>query len=190
MYLRTKGACGRVELSKGDVMIIMGIDPGLTGGVVILNDQTVIFKSPMPIIKSSKTVSGKTKTKTLLDPVGLRELFLEWSGMVDMVMLEKVHAMPKQGISSTFTFGRVFGTLEGMLTALEYPVTMVSPQTWTKELHRGCERSLKPKDKSRLVLGRLFPGLDLTPTERSKMPHEGMLDALLLAEYGRRVLGA
>ncbi len=176
-------------------MNIMGIDPGITGGIVVLDEnQKVLAKHAMPAIITKKqttsTKTGKTTTKTTtqLDLKVIAQILEEWADYVDMVYLEKVAAMPNQGVSSVFKFGRVYGALEGMVTAFKMPMTLVTPAQWCKELHKGVSASMQPKDKSRVVIGRLFPKVDLRATERSKKPHEGMVDALLISEYGRRLL--
>ena len=158
---------------------LVGIDPGLNGGIVSIDmDGQIIFKWTMPIIDS-----GKSKRE--IDLVALRGIFDEVKE-AKMVFIEKVGAMPGQGVSSMFKFGKVFGYLEAMIAAFQMPYIMVTPQQWSKEMHFGLSRDLKPKDRSLLVLNRLYPKIDLRATERSKKPHDGLLDALLIAEYGRR----
>lgn len=169
-------------------MSVMGIDPGLTGGIVVLGeDRKLLAKYPIPSIITTKKMSGgKTKRTSAIDLNGLRKIFEEWADFIDVVYLEKVSAMPNQGVVSVFKFGRVFGILEAMVAAYKMPVVMVTPRTWCKTMHKGVSPDLSPKAKSGVVLGRLFPEIDLRATERSKKPHEGMLDALLIAEYGRK----
>jgi len=158
---------------------LVGIDPGLQGGVVSIDmDGQIIYKWTMPIIEGGK---GKKE----IDLVALREIFDEIKE-AKMVYIEKVGAMPKQGVSSMFKFGKVFGYLEAMLAAFQIPYIMVTPQQWSKEIHFGLSRDLKPKERSLVVLNRMYPKVDLRVTERSKKPHDGLLDALLIAEYGRR----
>ena len=88
--------------------------------------------------------------------------------------IESVHSMPKQGVSSTFTFGRNYGFLRGCLCALEIPYHEVTPQKWQKALE--C-LSHGDKNVTKARAQQLFPKLKIT---------HAIADALLIAEYGRR----
>jgi len=151
---------------------IVGIDPGLTGAIVELTPKgNILSKHVMP-----------TVDKKLLDLKQLRVILSLYKN--SMVYLEKVHSMPKQGVASSFKFGRVFGVLEGMLAALQIPYKLVTPQRWQKKMHEGIEREIGPKERSLMAVTRLYPNEDLRATERSKTPHKGLVDALLIARYG------
>ena len=152
-------------------MRILALDPGLTGGLAIISEDGVIVE-PMPSLDG------------VLDLATLARLIKFHTP--NIAYLEKVGARPGQGVSSMFKFGRVFGALEGLLTGLGIPYRLITPQAWTKVMHQGVERSVDPKKRSIIAASRLFPDVDLLATERSKVPHSGMADALLLAEYGRR----
>lgn len=99
-----------------------------------------------------------------------------------MVTIEKVGAMPKQGVTSVFTFGYGFGVWIGVLAALEIPYQLVTPQSWKKLLMSG---EPKEKDASRIVARRMWP--DQTEESLSRKKDHGRADAALLAEYGRRI---
>lgn len=160
---------------------ILAIDPGLSGGLVTMDMKgEIIFKWIMPVYQVKKGQNS-------IDLNELREIFDEIKG-AKHAYLEKVSAMPGQGVSSMFKFGRVYGQLESMLAAFQIPYTLVTPQAWTKFMHVGLDKKLKPKQRSLLVFKRIYPKLDITPSERSKKPHEGLLDAILIAEYARRAL--
>lgn len=154
--------------------MIIGIDPGLNGGLCFLSDSgrdIQIF--PMP------------KIDKLLD---LNELYrIITSNIFQRAFLESAGSRPGQSCVSTFKFGRVFGNVEGILAVLQIPFTLVTPRVWTKEMHEGISGD-DPKKKSLIAVGRLFPGIDLRGTEKSRVPHDGMVDALLIAEYGRRTM--
>jgi crossover junction endodeoxyribonuclease RuvC len=153
--------------------MILGIDPGLTGGLAIRGrDVTVI--EPMPAMDGEITL------------VELTSWLRENKHQVEMAYLEKAQAMPKQGVSSTFNYGKGFGAVMGVLSALGIPFELVTPQRWTRVMHLGIESDLGPKAKSRIAVARLFPQFDLRESPRCKKPHEGMVDALLLAEFGYR----
>ena len=157
-------------------MGVLGIDIGLGGGLALISKSGVIVE-PMPIV-------GKE-----LDVATLVRWIRAHKETIELAVMEQVHAFPGSSGSSMLKFGRVSGIIEGALTAMEIPFRKVRPAIWCKELHMGCEGVEKPKDKSRLVVSRLFPSVDLKATPRSKSPHEGMMDALLIAEFGRRSKG-
>ncbi len=158
-------------------VITVGIDPGLKGGIVVLGRIAgLIDRQVMP-------VTGNVLDLKALD-MAMREIRKEYNTL--HVYLEAVHAMPKQGVSSSFKFGRLFGAVEMALVANLLPYTLVSPARWQRTMHLGIERSLGPKERSLTAAQRLCPGVDLRATERSKVPHSGLVDALLIAAYGLR----
>lgn len=149
---------------------IVGIDPGQTGGIAFLDHVTGGVLHLVPMMNCA-----------------------EFADLMDMahpkyVFLEKAHAMPKQGVTSVFNYGHHAGQLEGVLVALGLVHELVTPQAWQKELHAGVKKDLAPKERSLIAAQRWFPRVNLLATERSKKPHLGFIDALLIAEYGRRRL--
>lgn len=97
--------------------------------------------------------------------------------------LEKVSSMPGQGVASTFTFGMNFGWIKGVLELGEIPYQEIRPQQWKKEFSLNSEKA-----KSIEVCRRLFPDVDLKRTPKCRIPHDGIAEALLMAEYARRKL--
>lgn len=96
------------------------------------------------------------------------------------VFLEQVHSMPKQGVASSFNFGRGFGLWEGLLAGMRFPYTLVSPQRWKKAMLADMA---KDKGASVLRAKQLFPNC----VEQLKLVKDhNKAEALLLAEYGRR----
>jgi crossover junction endodeoxyribonuclease RuvC len=98
--------------------------------------------------------------------------------------LEKVGAMPKQGLASTWKFAEGYGVIQVVLKAFGIPYQTVPPQTWKKEF------SLLHQDKSKSIetAQRLFPDVNFLPTERSRKPSDGMSESVLMAEFARRKL--
>jgi crossover junction endodeoxyribonuclease RuvC len=89
--------------------------------------------------------------------------------------VENVHAMPRQGVSSTFSFGFSFGTVIGCLASLRIPYTLVSSNLWKRQVNiRG-----KGKDAARTRALQLFPAL---AEQLNLKRHHGRADALLLAD--------
>jgi len=154
-------------------MIILGIDPGLSGGFACVNGEGILVTWIMP------------KNEKVLYLPGIRHILT--SVKPDHTYLEQVHAMHKCSAGATFKFGRVFGVLEGMLAALEMPYTLIQPKKWQKPIHEGCEADTA-KGRSLNAAARMFPMHDFLPTARCYKPHDGMIDAALIAEYGRRCL--
>lgn len=161
--------------------MIVGIDPGLTGGIAVLDRG-----GKLELLEALPVVAG------LLDVHKIASV-LRWSDSrtVDYpdVYLELVGAMPKQGVSSTFKFGRTFGTLEGIVGALGFPLHLIRPKEWQKVAHLGTPGVADPKERSILAASRLYPTADLvrgttTTRERATKPHLGLVDALLIAHYG------
>jgi crossover junction endodeoxyribonuclease RuvC len=149
---------------------IIAIDPGLKGAIAIHHDgQTTAH--PMPI-------AGK-----VLDLPTIASLVR--SASPDLAVIEKVGAMPGQGVSSTFTFGCGYGMLQGLLTGLGVPIELVIPQAWKKLVLAG---TTKDKDAAIAYCRRAFPDVPLV-LPRCRVPHDGVADALCLMQYGLRSFG-
>lgn len=144
-------------------MIYVGIDPGKNGGIALIGDCIPSLVYPF---SEDRLVN---------------ELMASYRDYDMICTLEHVHAMPKQGVSSTFNFGMNFGFIQGVLKAYGIPYELVTPQKWKKEF--SCTSD---KNTSIEVCKRLFPNVNLKATERCKKEHDGMAEALLIAEYGRR----
>lgn len=127
-------------------MITIGIDPGLTGGIAVVEFGRIIETHKMPVIKSD--------TKKRIDARMLRSILVE-RDYASRVIIEKVHAMPGQGVSSMFTFGFGCGIIEGVLAGLCMPVEYVTPQKWQSILN-GIDTKLKKKRSVVYCKGR-FP---------------------------------
>ena len=150
--------------------IVIGIDPGFRGGLCCLRNGTPQVR-PMPIIGTKKRQ---------LDEAGVELILRDW-GSGAFVVIEKVGAMPKQGVVSMFNFGCGYGIIRGICRGLNLGYILVRPQRWKKEVLVGLDR--KDKASSILYVQRKYPGLDIRRTSRSK-PSDGIADAVCLAEYG------
>lgn len=143
-------------------MIYIGIDPGKDGALAIVSEGGLVEAIPYDTKAYKNALSG-LKTPSV-------------------AVLEHVNAMPKQGVTSMFTFGEGFGYLKGLLEAYGIPYELVRPQKWKKEF------GISGKNQSIEVCKRLFPGVNLKKTDRCKKDHDGMAEALLMALYARRHL--
>lgn len=170
-------------------MIYIGIDVGLNGGIAGLRQRpdgvTLELLAPAPTLDTGKGGTMHRQQmyrilKRLRDMTGT-----PISGYSVRAFIEKAHSMPKQGTASTFSFGKGFGEWLGILTALEIPTEEVTAQRWKKEILAGMRKN--EKDSSIKKAQELYPQANLLATERSRVPHDGMAEALLIAEYNRRL---
>ena len=149
---------------------VIGIDPGLGGGLAAIGGKGELLElADMPLRRSGK--------KKEIDGAALAE-FLGRFGPAQ-VIVEAVHAMPKQGVASTFTFGRGVGIVLGVLQAMGLPFAEVSPQAW-----QGLTKGTPGEGKARTLrwASELFPGAELW-TKRGR-GIDGRADALGLAWHG------
>lgn len=146
--------------------VYIGIDPGASGGFAFISDHgAVTFPwDNTEFIRTMRTFPHD---------------------MDIIAYVEKVGAMPQNGSVSMFSFGKAAGFIEGVLSAMQIPYQLVPPQKWKKEYSLGSDKA-----KSIEVCERLFPKVNLLRTERCTTKHDGMAEALLIAEYARRRSGA
>ena len=169
-------------------MISIGIDPGLHGAVVVLDEDFRLLEYyDCPVIKNEKTKKGKKSVTYEFAPGHMSEII--WSVAKDQHLrpkawLERAGAMPKQGLSSTFKTGRGFGLWEGILAAVSrLPYDIIAPRTWSKEMFKGTPLG-EPKQRSLNKAQRLFPGLPLTKPKGCVLSLDGRSDAALIAYFG------
>lgn len=144
-------------------MIYIGIDPGKDGAMAVISEY-----------KTSVALFDMTVYKNYLDE-------MVWYGEPLRCCLERVGAMPGQGVTSMFKFGENYGFIQGLLIAYSIPYELVTPQKWKKEFQITGD-----KNSSIAVCKRLFPDVSLRRTDRCKKDHDGMAEALLLACYAQR----
>lgn len=166
----------------------VGIDPGKNGGIVaITTNGMVIQKTPTPLLGDG------------LDVLAIQHLFTSLIGVyTPVVILEDVHSIFGSSASSNFTFGYVCGAIEAIVLCQRMKLIKVQPKKWQAEIWQNSDKvykakkpdqknpSIDTKATSLSAVSRLFPNVDLRKTERSKIAADGIVDALLLAEYGRR----
>ena len=146
--------------------------------MVALTGKGEVFEySRFPLVKSGK--------KTELDVAGIAEWVESFApGNLDMrATVEKVHAMPGQGVTSMFSFGRSLGLIEGVLAALRIPRTYAAPRTWQAVMLKGKPTGKDHKGSAALAAVELWPELSKTMKVKANW---GIADAALIAEYGRR----
>lgn len=155
-------------------------DVGKDGAFVVFRDEKPIEKTVMPTIGNQ------------IDLTSIRNILRKYDCENIHVVIEDVHAIFGASAKSTFNFGWSLGILEGMLAGTGIPYTKVAPKTWQKEMWQGIApvyksaRTIDTKATSLIAAKRLFPNEDLRRSERAILPHDGIVDALLMAEYCRR----
>ena len=155
-------------------MTILGIDPGASGGIAFFSMQRgllSIFDMPTVEVKRGGKNKREVSAAMLNAIIGARD--------IDAAFVEKVGAMPGQGVSSMFQFGRSVGMIEGVLAALEIPTNYVTPQVWQKAV--GARGG---KDASRARASELFPAYAANFTRKKD---DGRADAALIAWYGAQL---
>lgn len=160
-------------------MNFIGIDPGLQGGIATIHESEEITTLVMPTLKIGK--------KRTLDNAMLAGTF-SLPNMLDIesyAILEQQQAMPKQGVTSMFSIGYGFGALKQCLVDFSISHEVVRAQVWQKEFGISGRKG-NTKTQALRICQDLFPDVNLLATERSKKLHEGIVDALLIAEFARR----
>ena len=149
---------------------VIGIDPGASGAIALLVSGVLISVHDMPTV----TVERNKAQKRQVCPAGLSLLMQQLSP--HKATVEKVGAMPGQGVSSMFSFGRSVGIIEGVLAAKQIPVTYTTPQAWQK-----LSGAAKGKDGSRQRVMELFPS---QAHLFARVKDDGRADAVLIALMG------
>lgn len=163
--------------------VFIGIDPGKDGALAILGGTEHPVVVPFNSEFTSEEYANQLRQFSAAS-VAETELgeIMHVRKLEPFCIIEHVGAMPGQGVTSCFSFGRNFGFCLGLLTAFRIPYELVRPQKWKKEF--SCTSD---KNTSIEVAQRLFPGVDLRRTPQCRKPHDGVAEALLMAEYARRL---
>jgi len=153
-------------------MKIIGIDPGLSGAIAILEDNKVLSIFDMPVMAEGK------KNKRQLNSAQLVDIIKENIKINDdiAVVVEQVNAMPGQGVTSMFNFGQTFGAIKGVCAALKLPIFFVRPSKWKK--HFDLLNS--SKDSSRTKVIEMYPSLSNQLTKKKDVNKS---DAILIARF-------
>ena len=153
-------------------MRVIGIDPGLSGAIAILENNKVLGIFDMPVMAEGK------KNKRQLNSSQLANIIKENTKNVEetVVIVEQVNAMPGQGVTSMFNFGQTFGAIKGVCATLELPIFFVRPSKWKKHF----ELINSSKDASRTKVIELYPTLS---KYLSKKKDVNKSDAILIARF-------
>ncbi len=153
-------------------MLVIGIDPGLSGAIAILEDKKVLNILDMPVMAEGK------KNKRQINSAQLVNIIKKNIHKTDeiSVVVEQVNAMPGQGVTSMFNFGQTFGAIKGVCAALELPIFFIRPSKWKKYF----ELINSSKDASRTKAIEMYPSLS---DKLSKKKDVNKSDAILIARY-------
>ena len=153
-------------------MKIIGIDPGLSGAIAVLEDIKVLSLFEMPVMAEGK------KNKRQLNSAQLVNIIKENTNDDEdiAVIVEQVNAMPGQGVTSMFNFGQTFGAIKGVCAALELPIFFVRPSKWKKHF----ELINSSKDSSRTKVIEMYPSLS---SQLAKKKDVNKSDAILIARF-------
>jgi Holliday junction resolvasome RuvABC endonuclease subunit len=145
--------------------MIIGVDPGKSGACALVDTSIIIDIFDMP---------WRDKQ---VDAAELADMLSFWRNIYepDCLIIEQVHAMPRQGVSSTFQFGVSYGIVIGCAYTLGFDVEFVTPQKWKKALGLSSD-----KDESRLLASRLWPD---NKDSFSRKKDDGRAEAALIAHW-------
>jgi hypothetical protein len=146
---------------------ILGIDPGLSGGIAFLSP----FDGRM-------TAEDTPVAGSVIDAANMAERIRQFAPT--QAVIELVGAMPGQGVTSMFTFGRAFGTAIGIVQTLQIPIEFVSPARWKKHFRLPSD-----KEAARRKAIELYPS---SAGSFSRKKDHGRAEATLLARYGADLL--
>ena len=153
-------------------MRIIGIDPGLSGGIAILDDLKIYDIFDMPIMSEGKKNKNQLNSAQLVNIINKHVLRKENT----FVIVEQVSAMPGQGVTSMFNFGQTFGSIKGICAALGLPIFYVRPAKWKK--HYNLINSQKDASRTRAI--EIFPYFS---SQLSKKKDSNKADAILIANF-------
>ena len=154
-------------------MLIIGIDPGISGSICFFEDGKIIEVIEMPVMtegkKNKKQVNGAQIYNEFLKRINTKNYEIR-------VVIEQVSAMPGQGVTSMFNFGQSYGILKGICSAMQLPMFFVRPAKWKKYFNLINSQ----KDASRTRAIEIFPYFS---TQLSKKKDSNKADAILIASF-------
>jgi len=157
-------------------MKYVGIDNGLNGGIVLLNEDGIVIDTfNMPVLKMEKTEYDIKGIVTIL-----KGIYNSYEYGTVKVYLEKAHVRPVQGIRAAFTTGFGLGIMEGILESLGLSYEVVNPTVWMKSVFEG-NYSKENKKYSMIFAQRKWPN---TEWHKGKNIHDGLTDAACIGYYG------
>ena len=155
-------------------MLIIGIDPGISGSICFLEDGIIKDVLEMPTMTEGKKNKKQVNGSQIFNEISFRIKRYEKKNI--KVVIEQVSAMPGQGVTSMFNFGQSFGILKGICSAMQLPIYFVRPAKWKKYFNLINSE----KDASRTKAIEIFPYFS---SNLSKKKDSNKADAILIASY-------
>jgi len=155
-------------------MLIIGIDPGISGSICFLEDGIIKDVLEMPTMTEGKKNKKQVNGSQIYNEIFFRIKTYEKKNI--KVVIEQVSAMPGQGVTSMFNFGQSFGILKGICSAMQLPIYFVRPAKWKKYFNLINSE----KDASRTRAIEIFPYFS---SNLSKKKDSNKADAILIASY-------
>ena len=155
-------------------MLIIGIDPGISGSICFFEDGKIIDVFEMPTMTDGKKNKKQVNGAQIYNEISSKITGIEKKNL--RVIIEQVSAMPGQGVTSMFNFGQSFGILKGICSAMQLPMYFVRPAKWKK--YFGLIKS--EKDASRTKAIEMFPYFS---SQLSKKKDSNKADAILIASF-------
>ncbi len=155
-------------------MLIIGIDPGLSGSICFMEDGKILDVIEMPTMAEGKKSKRQVNGSQIYNEILKRINNLKKNDI--RVIIEQVSAMPGQGVTSMFNFGQSFGILKGICSAMQLPMYFVRPSKWKKYFNLINSE----KDASRTRAIEIFPYFS---SHLSKKKDSNKADAILIASF-------
>ena len=155
-------------------MLIIGIDPGISGSICFLENGKIIDVVEMPTMAEGKKNKRQVNGSQIYNEISQRINNIQNQDI--RIIIEQVSAMPGQGVTSMFNFGQSFGILKGICSAMQLPMYFVRPAKWKK--YFGLINS--EKDASRTKAIEMFPYFS---SQLSKKKDSNKADAILIANF-------
>ena len=155
-------------------MLIIGIDPGISGSICFFQDGKIMDVIEMPIMIEGKKNKKQVNGSQIFNEILKRTENIDKKNI--KVVIEQVSAMPGQGVTSMFNFGQSFGILKGICSAMQLPMYFVRPTKWKKYFNLINSE----KDASRTRAIEIFPYFS---SELSRKKDTNKADAILIANF-------
>ena len=155
-------------------MLIIGIDPGISGSICFFQDGKIVDVIEMPTMTEGKKNKKQVNSSQVFNEISEKIKKLDKNEI--KVVIEQVSAMPGQGVTSMFNFGQSFGILKGVCSAMQLPMYFVRPLKWKKYFNLINSE----KDASRTKAIEIFPYFSV---HLSKKKDSNKADAILIASF-------
>ncbi len=155
-------------------MLIIGVDPGISGSICFLEDGKILDVIEMPTMTEGKKNKRQVNGAQIYNEI--TKIINRFDKQSVRVVIEQVSAMPGQGVTSMFNFGQSFGILKGICSAMQLPVYFIRPAKWKKYFNLINSE----KDASRTRAIEIFPYFS---SKLSKKKDSNKADAILIASF-------